>query len=197
MKWGLDAAYPPSVEQALQQKLDGYQFFCGYIGGHAENIWLPQAWLDLAGLGFDLLPIWVAPLVNDAGYDQGVADGNSAAARMQELGMSGCFALDVENGLRPRQYSRGFLDACEAASVGVVLYGGRVTINAIGNLRWAAWWLAWYSDARTRYRTASPDWAMWQFATSDQVDFNVACDDFPFCAIEEPEAPSATPRAEA
>lgn len=197
MRWGLDAAYCPDADLLFRQKADGWDFYCGYIGGHAANVWSPGEWQRVASLGFLLLPIYVAPLRDDPGHEQGVNDGNNAVMLMQALGFSGTVALDVESGRTPREYSTGFIEACTAGDLGVVLYGTPETIRGIGDLPWLQWWVAWWPAPGLRYQAAPPDWAMWQVADGPECDYDVAVEGFPWALLEDPSVPSALPTAEA
>src|SRR5438046_1484638 len=111
MKWGLDAAYGPSEGQAIDYAAQGYGWFGGFIGGRAEHIWTPHEWDNVTRAGLDILPIWVAPLLDDAGRQAGVDDGNAAIVALQTLGFGEIVCLDIENGLAPVDYARGFIDA--------------------------------------------------------------------------------------
>jgi hypothetical protein len=197
VRWGLDASIPPTGDQAWLYFADGYSFFCGYVGGRTPHVWTREDWRILAAAGFDLLPIWVAPLADDAGHHQGVEDGNRCLLALQAVGLTGVVALDVENGLKPREYASGFAAAIRAGDCAPVLYGTQRTIEGIGDLPWSAWWLAYWPVQRSGYTTSAPDWSMWQFKVADTVDMDVAVDDFPFALLESPEAPSAPPAGEA
>jgi hypothetical protein len=183
VKWGLDGAYPPDQATAEAWFGSGWSFFCGYVGGHAAHVWTPEDFQRVAAAGFALLPIFVAPLVEDAGYRAGADDGNACLEAMQARGLSGQCALDVENGLTPNDYAMGFLDASTVGSLGVVLYGTQGTIAGLGHLDWSAWWLANWPAAGQGVHQAPPDFSIWQFQEGPAADFNVCVDDFQFAEL--------------
>jgi hypothetical protein len=181
MKWGLDAAYPPSQSQALRYRRLGYDWFAGYIGGRALNTWTLEEWRNVSAAGFDILPIWVAPLENHAAHSRGVDDGNAAVAKLQELGMSDLVCLDIENGLTPIEYAQGFIDAAHAGLVDVVIYGLGDTLDAIMGAD--AWWLCRWITSPMGLHEAPPDWTYWQFSSGASLDFSVAVDSARFAAM--------------
>jgi len=177
--YGVDSAYPSTDPAALRGL--GWGFACGYIGGRALHVWTAADWAAHAAAGLKLGPIWVAP--TGAPPEQvGVDQGNAALVAMQNLKLAGMVFLDVENGATPRDYTRGFLDACHAGACAVTLYGSQTTILGIGDLLGAgdAWWLADWVQSGVPLRQAPSDWSMWQYSTGPQFDYNVAVDDFPF-----------------
>lgn len=197
MKWGLDAAFCPSTGELWAAKFDGYTWVAGYVGGDAVNIWTAENWRDADGLGFQLLPIWVAPPGADRGYTRGTEDGNACLVALQNVGLIDVVCLDVEDGAVPREYARGFIDACANGSCSVVLYGGAATIKGIGDLPFEAWWLSFWSTPGQSRPGPVVDWTYWQFGDGPQTDYNVCRDDAPFALLQSPEAPSASPSAEA
>lgn len=181
MQWGVDSAYPSARPTSLAAL--GYTFACGYLpGGNEAHEWTAGDWAAHAAAGLKLGPIAVAPY----GYpteQEGVDHGNRALAAMQGFKLSGMLLHDVENGATPRDYAKGFVDACHAGSCAVGLYGSAATIEAIGDL-YDSWWLAaWLPIAGA----APPDWAMWQCGSvvirGQTFDLNVARDDFTFATL--------------
>lgn len=197
MKWGLDSMAAP-VGELEQFFAMGWDWFAGYVGGKAAHVWTPEEWSRTASAGFALLPIWVAPLVDDAGREAGVEDGNACLDALGAAQLSGVVALDVENGLTPVQYASGFVDAVHAGSCRVVLYGVATTLLTLEDAGFDAWWLANWPGSGRPVTGAPPDFTLWQYAEGPQCDFNVCVDDFEFAtlaATEEPEAPVGPPTA--
>jgi len=176
MRFGLDAAYAPgTVGEAEQLRLRGWEWIAGYIGGKAQNVWTPGDWDRVQRSGFDLLPIWVAHLGDDPGRQVGVDEGNAAVATMQQLGFQDIVCLDIENGLRPEEYTAGFVDACHAGLVDVVVYGTPGSIGMHADID--HWWLAFWPGSPMRLQDAPPDFTYWQYAAGRAFDFNVCRDD--------------------
>lgn len=175
MRYGLDAAYPDTTREHLDnlRKL-GFEWMAGYIGGHAWRVWTPDDWDRVYAAGFDVLPIWVAPLSEDPGREVGIEDGNRCILAMQAARLTGVVVLDIENGVRPEEYAAGFVDACHNGLVDVVGYG---TAGSIGmHVDWDAWWLAFWPQSPMPLRDAPPEWHYWQYASGQQYDFSVARD---------------------
>ncbi len=181
MKWGLDGAYPPTLTQAMDYRSYGYSWFAGYMGGRAAHVWTPTEWHTIVLAGFEVLPIWVAPLVDDAGRQAGVDDGNAAIDALERLGFGGVVCLDIENGLTPVEYAEGFIDAAHNGFVNVVVYGLPATLEQVPNAE--AWWLAFWPGSPHPMQGAPPDWTYWQFASGDLVDFSVASDQALFATV--------------
>lgn len=179
MRWGLDSAYPPSWSRAQAWFNDGWSFFGGYIGGDALNVWTNADWARVTAAGFQPLPIWVGPTALGPGRDMGVADGNAALTRLQELNLS-TVALDLENSLAPIEYARGFADAINAGSARAILYGAPRTLLELVGQGFAHWWLASWPTKGQRVTAAPPDWSLWQYATGPEADFNCCVDDVIF-----------------
>lgn len=183
MLWGLDAAFAPSSLGIARAQFDlGYRFYCGYVGGHAYNAWTPAEWQRVAAAGFQLLPIWVAPLSFDTGRQHGVDDGNACLTALQALGLSGQVCLDVEDGLQPVEYMDGFHDALVAGTCELTLYGSAVTLEAASGLS-DHWWLAYWLPGPSGLQPAQPDFELWQFSGTGSVDLDVCRDSFPFAEL--------------
>lgn len=174
MRWGLDCAYMPDAQVMKRQHDWGFSWVAGYIGGRAEHVWPAMHWIQAFEVGLDVLPIWVAPLADDAGRQAGVDDGNAALLEMQMTGLTGVLVLDVENGLEPIEYAAGFLDAVSAGDCEVALYGTLGTIVALQDIGFSQWWLARWG-APTANDTVIPV-HFWQCSTGRTFDVNIADD---------------------
>lgn len=178
--WGLDAATPPSAAELARLKSDGWSFFGGYVGGHAARVWTKAEFGRVAAAGMKINAFWVAPLSGDPGYDAGTADGNACLVAMQNRNLYGWVQADVESGLTPREWFRGFVDALHAGSCRVGLYGLRSTIEKLGDLA-DSWYLAFYPQPMlSEAQQQIIDWDQWQFSDGPAYDYNVARDDFEF-----------------
>ncbi len=180
MLYGVDSAYAGNPNTLVTL---GYHFAAGYVGGRALNVWSVDDWRSHAAAGLDLLPIWVAP-TGAPSRNAGVTEGNHALEAMQAVPLSGVIALDVENGAQPVDYTQGFVSACHAGELSVVLYGSRTSLESCGGSV-DGWWLAqWVSSGRALDR-APLDFSMWQYATGPVFDYDVAVDDFRFATFSQ------------
>jgi len=186
MLWGLDAAYPPNDQRVAELAAAGWAFHGGYIGGRALNVWSLDDWVRITGAGMKPWPIWVSP-DGTPSRQQGVDEGNRCLVAMQNLGFAGLVALDTENGLVQLEYWAGFLAAAQAGSAGVVLYGSIESVAAAVEARlFDGYWLAWWPPGRLNMSGPPPPCDMWQFASGDQDDYNVAWDGFAFPGFNPP-----------
>lgn len=178
MRWGVDCSQPLSQSEAADCGSNGFLWVGGYLGGHTPKQWEAEDWRACWREDLDMLPIWVMQLgADDPGRSQGVEDGNAALARMQEMHLTSVLALDVENGLKPEQYLRGFCDAVHAGSCAVVLYGTNETLWALDGIADFSWLAHW---GPVSVATCPFPAAIWQFQSSVRFDFNVAYEDFIF-----------------
>ncbi len=180
MKYGLDSAYPPSDPGRIRAL--GWQFVAGYLGpiDGTPHVWTADEWRAAADAHLELLPIWVAPYGDPSNQD-GVDAGNAALQAMQDIGLSGMLALDVENGAQPHDFVLGFTSAVHAGSCSVVLYGSGATLVDAHDVD--DWWLADWVQSGPALRRAPLDWAIWQYATGPQYDYDVAVNDFVFAQL--------------
>lgn len=181
MKWGVDASQPLLDRECLSLQAAGFSFVCGYLGGNTPRVWTAAEFLRCVQHELDVMPIWVAPLVDDAGRQWGVDDGNAAIQGMLDRHMSGVLVLDVENGLFPTDYTKGFTDAVHAGSCKVMLYGNNPTLEALADLCDFSWLALW-----GRPELASAPWPadMWQYLSSSRYDFNIADNTLPFAGLD-------------
>ncbi len=183
MIFGLDSSTPPSAQRAPALAAKGYSFYCVYIGGNTPYIWRRDQIQWLAGQGFSILPIWVAPYgTSDA--MTGASDGADCLLALQARALSGTVALDVENGAVPRDYVLAFVAQLNNAGYKVCLYGSTTTLTALGkpdivDLTWLSYWPSF----RSTVPSAPYDWDCWQFTDGAEADLNVARDDFPFATL--------------
>lgn len=167
----------------------GYDFVAGYLEAdnsqRTPHVWTADEWAGMANADLLLVPIFVAPYGVPT-YQQGVDAGNKAVDRMQRLGLSGCFVLDVENGATPTDYTQGVVDAAHAGSASVCVYGSAPSILGMsgqaGSWFWDKTWLANWVQSGMRLPLAMPDWDMWQYATGPNFDYNVATVNYPFAS---------------
>lgn len=179
MKFGVDAETPPTNPGLLQQL--GWEFIAGYLGGRAARIWTPAEFASCAAAGLELMPIWVAPALED-GYDAGVNEGNSAIAAMHAAQLVGVVALDVEDGQDESGYIAGFVAAVHAGSARVVLYGSQQTLLEAPETV-DDWWLANWVQQDVGLEPPPPDFTIWQYGTGPAFDYDVATDGFVFATL--------------
>jgi hypothetical protein len=163
----------------------GWRFFAGYIGGSGLHVWQLEDWQRVAGAGFALLPIWVAPLdAPSADHSRGARDGNAALSVMQRLGLSRQLVLDVEDGVQAEAYVSGFGDALHAGSCELTLYGNQTTLTQTGAIDQVDhWWLALWPPLAGDAPRAPADFEVWQWGSGPRWDENVAVDGFPFAQL--------------
>lgn len=186
MKWGVDASLPPAEPECLSLQAAGFSFVCGYLGGRTPRAWAAEEFLRCAQHELDVMPIWVAPLLEEPGRELGVAHGNAALQAMMDRRLSGILALDIENGLFPTDYAQGFADAVHAGSCQILLYGDNPTLEVLADLFDFTWLALW-----GRPELGNVPWPadMWQYLNGSRYDFNVADNTLPFAGLDLSVAP--------
>lgn len=181
MRWGVDCSKPLSHSEAAELAGGSFTFVAGYLGGNTPKVWTTDDFRTPAAHDLDVLPIWVAPLADEPGRQWGVDDGNAALQAMIDRGMSGVLVLDIENGLVPEEYGRGFTDAVHAGKCSVVLYGNNRTLWGMDGLV-DFHWLAWWGQPKPVNMPFPAD--LWQYASGERFDYNVANLQFPFAEVQ-------------
>jgi len=173
MRFGVDASTPDVTDLPV---FDEGTIVAGYIGGRALRVWLPHEWDAVRQAGLRPLAIYVAPN-SVSGHESGANYGNDALRCMGAAGLTSTVVLDVElNPVPDVDWLDGFIDACAAGDLGVVLYCNQFTRPYVWRDGFEGLWLASYGP---RAPIFGERLLGWQYLEGPLWDWSVWDDEAP------------------